>query len=201
MFAGYFPHWKRRSRAPTVFQEQVRSPFPASKQMEKGFMNTLQNTFLETLADIYDAEHQLTKALPKMAQAAENESLRAGFETHLSETESHISRLEDVFEIFGEKAKAKKCKAMQGLISEGEELIDDEAGDAALIAVAQKVEHYEIATYGSLKSWAQLLGKREAAGLLEQTLREEKATDTKLTEVAETVVNVEENQEQHARAD
>ena len=161
-------------------------------------MNTLQNTFLDTLADIYDAEHQLTKALPKMAQAAENESLRAGFERHLSETESHISRLEDVFEIFGEKAKAKKCKAMQGLITEGEELMDDEAGDAALIAAAQKVEHYEIATYGSLKSWAQLLGKREAAGLLEQTLREEKATDTKLTEVAETIVNVEESQEQHA---
>jgi len=159
-------------------------------------MSTLRETFLDGLADMYDAEKQLIKALPKMLQAAENESLRAGFETHLSETESHISRLEEVFEIFGEKPKGKNCKAMKGLIEEGEELFDDHCRDAAIIVAAQKVEHYEIASYGSLKSWAKLLGKREAAGLLDQTLREEKATDLKLTQVAESVVNIEENQEE-----
>jgi len=154
-------------------------------------MSTLREVFLDELADIYDAEHQLTKALPKMVEAAENESLKAGFENHLDETRHHISRLEEVFEIFGEKAKGKKCKAMKGLIDEGEELISDGAGDVGLIAAAQKVEHYEIAAYGSLKSWAQHLNKREAAGLLEQTLKEEKATDVKLTQVAETTINAE----------
>jgi ferritin-like metal-binding protein YciE len=161
----------------------------------------LRDTFLDGLADIYDAEKQLTKALPKMVQAAKNESLKAGFENHLTETEGHIGRLEEVFEIFGEKAKGKTCKAMKGLIAEGEELIDDDVGDAALIAAAQKVEHYEIAGYGSLKSWAKQLGKNEAIGLLEQTLKEEKATDDKLTQLAESVVNVEESQEEHARRD
>src|SRR3954465_11263819 len=115
-------------------------------------MNKLRETFLEELQDVYDAEQQLVKALPKMAKAAENDELREGFEEHLQQTEEHVSRLEQVFEQFGEKAKAKKCKAMQGLVKEGEELISDEAGDAALICAAQKVEHYEIASYGSLKS-------------------------------------------------
>jgi len=163
-------------------------------------MNTLRETFLEELADIYDAEKQLIKALPKMAEAAQDAALRAGFETHLTETEEHARRLERVFQMFGERAKGKKCKAMKGLIAEGEDLIDDEAGDAALIAAAQKVEHYEIASYGSLSSWAELLDYREATSLLDQTLSEEKATDEKLTRVAETAVNVEQKQDEHVQA-
>lgn len=149
-------------------------------------MNTLQETFLEELADIYDSEKQLTKALPKMAEAAQFEELKEAFEEHLEETKTHMERLEQVFEIFGEEAKGQKCKAMKGIIEEGEELIKDEAGDAGLICAAQKVEHYEIATYGSLLAWAEKLGKDEAARLLEETLDEEKAADEKLNNLAET---------------
>jgi ferritin-like metal-binding protein YciE len=165
------------------------------KQTTKAFMSTLRETFLDELADIYDAEKQLLKALPKMAEAAKNPELRSGFEMHLNQTEGHVNRLEQVFQVFGEKAKTKKCKAMKGLIAEGEDLISDEEGDAALICAAQKVEHYEIASYGSLRSWAQQLDQQDAARLLEQTLSEEKATDDKLTQVAENVVNLEEERE------
>jgi ferritin-like metal-binding protein YciE len=163
-------------------------------------MSTLRETFVDELADIYDAEKQLLKALPKMAKAAEHEDLREGFKMHLRETEGHVQRLEEVFEAFDEKAKGKKCKGMQGLIEEGEELIKKEEGDAALICSAQKVEHYEIAAYGSLISWAQLLGENQAARLLEETLNEEKATDVKLTEMAESAVNVEEKEEEYGRS-
>ncbi|HTL56488.1 MAG TPA: DUF892 family protein [Candidatus Limnocylindrales bacterium] len=159
-------------------------------------MNTLRETFLEELADIYDAEKQLIKALPKMVKAAENDQLREGFEEHLQQTEEHVRRVEQVFERFGEKAKAKRCKAMVGLLEEGQELIREKAGDAALICAAQKVEHYEIAAYGSLKSWAEFLDENEAAELLDETLEEEKETDQKLTEVAEDVVNEAGNQEE-----
>jgi ferritin-like metal-binding protein YciE len=158
-------------------------------------MSTLQESFFDELADIYDAEQQLLKALPKMTQAANNESLRAGFETHLRETEGHVARLEQVFQSFGKKAKGKKCKAMKGLIAEGEDLIDEDAGDAALIAAAQKVEHYEIASYGTLKAWAELLRQDQARQLFEQTLQEEEATDRKLTQVAMSV-----NPEEEAQA-
>ena len=157
-------------------------------------MSTLRETFLEELADIYDAEKQLVKALPKMAKAAQNEQLKQGFEEHLQQTQEHVQRVEQVFEHFGQKAKAKKCKAMMGLLEEGQDLIKEDAGDAALIAAAQKVEHYEIATYGSLKSWAEFLGEDDAAQLLEETLEEEKTTDDKLTEVAESVVNQQESE-------
>jgi ferritin-like metal-binding protein YciE len=152
-------------------------------------MNTLRETFLQELADIYDAEKQLVKALPKMAKAAQNDQLKQGFEEHLQQTQEHVQRLEQVFEHFGQKAKSKKCQAMIGLLAEGQELIKDDAGDAALIAAAQKVEHYEIASYGSLKSWAEVLGEGDATELLEETLEEEKTTDDKLTEIAESVVN------------
>src|SRR5215467_375850 len=110
-------------------------------------MSTLRETFLMDLADIYDAEKQLVKALPKMAKAAQNEDLREGFEEHLEQTEEHVQRAEQVFEHLGQKAKARKCKAMAGLLEEGQERIREKAGDAALIAAAQKVEHYEIAAY------------------------------------------------------
>jgi len=157
-------------------------------------MNTLRETFLEELADIYDAEKQLIQALPKVARAAEHEELRQGIEEHLEQTREHADRIEQVFEILEEKAKTRKCKAMQGLLAEGKELMDEKAGDAALICAAQKVEHYEIATYGSLVSWAKLLGEEDAANLLEETLEEEKETDERLTEIAESSINVEEAQ-------
>src|SRR5712675_1720090 len=138
-------------------------------------MESLRDVLIEELKDLYDAEKQLVKALPKMAKAADNEELKAAFESHLEETQSHVERLEEVFQIFDETAKAKKCKAMQGLVEEGQEIIDDEQGDAALICAAQKVEHYEIASYGSLRAWARLMAEEDAVELLEQTLEEEKA--------------------------
>ena len=161
-------------------------------------MSALRETFLDELADIYDAEKQLVKALPKMAKAASHEELKEGFESHLEETENHVSRLEQVFESLGEKAKGKKCKAMQGLVEEAQEMISEDEGDAALICAAQKVEHYEIATYGSLCSWARLLGENEAADILGETLEEEKATDEKLTEIAESSINLDEKEEEAA---
>jgi ferritin-like metal-binding protein YciE len=159
-------------------------------------MSGLRETFVEELKDLYDAEKQLLKALPKMAKAAENEELKAAFEQHEEETQTHVERLERVFEAFGETAKGKKCKAMQGLIEEAQDLIKEDEGDAALICAAQKVEHYEIASYGSLRAWAELLEENDALDLLEETLEEEKATDEKLTEIAETAANPEEEAEE-----
>jgi ferritin-like metal-binding protein YciE len=166
-------------------------------------MSSLRETFVTELADLYDAEKQLLKALPKMAKAASEEELKEAFQSHLEETQQHVQRLEQVFEIFEEPAKGKKCKAMQGLIAEGDELIQEKEGDAALICAAQKVEHYEIASYGSLCAWARLLEEDQAADLLEETLDEEKAADEKLTSIAETTVNAgegeEEGEEMHAQ--
>lgn len=164
-------------------------------------MSTLRETFFSTLMDTYDAEKQILKALPKMAKAAEHEDLKAGFEQHLEETEEQVRRLEQIFEMFDKKAKAKKCKGMQGLLEEGQELIKEDEGDAALICAAQKVEHYEIAAYGSLASWARLLGEEDAADLLEETLEEEKATDEKLTQAAESAINVEESEGEEGGAE
>jgi ferritin-like metal-binding protein YciE len=159
-------------------------------------MSALRETFLQELADLYNAEKQLLKALPKMAKAAEHPELQEAFEEHLEQTREHVSRLEQVFKIFGKAAKGKTCKAMEGLIEEGEELIEEEEGDAALICAAQKVEHYEIASYGSLLAWAKLLEESRAAQFLQQTLNEEKSTDKNLTELAETAINVEDNEEE-----
>jgi ferritin-like metal-binding protein YciE len=158
-------------------------------------MGELRETFIDELKDLYDAEKQLLKGLPKMAKAAENEELRTAFEEHLEVTSEQVKRLEQVFKIFGEEPKGKKCKAMQGLLEEGQELIEEEAGDAALICAAQKVEHYEIASYGSLVAWARLLDESDARELLEETLSEEKETDEKLTEIAETAANPEADEE------
>jgi len=159
-------------------------------------MSTLRETFLDELADIYDAEKQILKALPKMAQAALHEDLRHGFEEHLEQTEAQVERLEQVFEVIGEEPKGKGCKAMEGILKEGDELIKEQQGDAALICAAQKVEHYEIASYGSLQSWARILGEEEAADLLEETLDEERDTDERLTEIAESAINLDENEEE-----
>jgi ferritin-like metal-binding protein YciE len=163
-------------------------------------MNQLRETFVEQLKDLYDAEKQLVKALPKMAKAARHDELRDAFESHLHETEEHVRRLEQLFKIMDQPAKSKKCKAMQGLIEEGQETISDEEGDAALICAAQKVEHYEMAAYGCLESWAKLLGEQEAADLVGETLGEEKAADEKLTEIAEAAINSEESENEQEEA-
>jgi ferritin-like metal-binding protein YciE len=151
-------------------------------------ISNLQDLFVHELRDILDAEKQLLKALPKMAKAAESQELSAAFEEHLGVTEEQVGRLERIFEKLGMAARGKKCPGMAGLVDEGKELIDEEeAGaplDAALICAAQKVEHYEIAAYGCLVTYAQLLGMDEAVELLEETLAEEKETDEKLTVIA-----------------
>jgi ferritin-like metal-binding protein YciE len=158
-------------------------------------MSDLRELFLDELADLYSAEKQLLKALPKMAKAASSDDLRQAFEEHLTQTEEHVSRLEQVFEAFDKPAKAKTCKAMQGLVEEGDEVIKDYKGeaacDAALICAAQKVEHYEIASYGTLCTWAEVLEVGDALDLLQQTLEEEKETDERLTELAESSSNME----------
>jgi len=151
-------------------------------------MKDLTELFLEELADIHDAEKQLIKALPKMAEAANAPELQSAFEDHLEQTQEHVKRVEEVFGIFEAKPKSKKCEAMAGLIEEAQDVMKEEATpavmDAALIAAAQKVEHYEIATYGCLRTWAEILGKDEALDLLEETLNEEKDADESLTDIA-----------------
>jgi ferritin-like metal-binding protein YciE len=153
--------------------------------------NQLKELYVEELRDIYNAENQLIKALPKMAKASTSDELRAGFEEHLEQTKGHAQRLEQIFSALGEKPSGKKCKGMEGLIEEGKEMIEDdldgEAKDAGLISAAQRVEHYEIAAYGCVRTYAKILGEEEAASLLEQTLEEEKETDQKLTELAENI--------------
>jgi ferritin-like metal-binding protein YciE len=156
-------------------------------------MESLEDLMQDELKDIYDAEKQLTKALPKLARKASNDQLREALEQHLQETEGHIERLDQVFELLGLPARGKKCEGMKHLIDEGNDMISDadEEGtrDAVMIASAQKVEHYEIASYGTLRTWASLLGKNDVATLLEETLEEEKQADAKLTGIAESFVN------------
>jgi ferritin-like metal-binding protein YciE len=156
--------------------------------------NELKELYIDELRDLYDAENKLVKALPKLAKAASSDQLRSGFEEHLEQTQGHVARLEEIFDALGEKPTGKKCAGMAGLVKEGEEIMDEdfspEVMDAALISAAQRVEHYEIAAYGCVSSWAQLLGESEANALLEKTLEEEKETDHKLTELSEEI-NVE----------
>jgi ferritin-like metal-binding protein YciE len=151
-------------------------------------MNRLKHLYIEELRDLYSAETQLVKALPKMANAASSKDLRAGFEEHLGQTKEHVARLEKILKALGESAKGKKCKGMEGLIKEGSEMIEEdpvpEELDAGLISAAQRVEHYEIAGYGCVSTYAKLLGEDEAASLLKLTLEEEKETDKKLTQLA-----------------
>ena len=157
-------------------------------------LNNLNDLLIDQLKDLYNAESQLTKALPKMMKAAKNTELRKAFETHLAQTEEHVNRLEKVFQSLGEKAKGKTCHAMKGLIEEGAEAIKEDAEpsvkDAALIAAAQRVEHYEIAAYGTVRRYAEQLGQKEAANLLNKTLQEEGDTDKLLTKIAEAHVNI-----------
>jgi ferritin-like metal-binding protein YciE len=157
-------------------------------------LGSLEELFQEQLQDLYDAEHQILKALPKMITAASSPELKRAFEAHLQQTQGQVRRLEQVFDQIGAKAQGKTCVAMQGLISEGEELMsmraDPTVMDAGLIAAGQRVEHYEIAGYGCLRTWALQLGLTQAAQLLQQTLNEEEQTDKQLTQIAERAVNV-----------
>ncbi len=157
--------------------------------------NSLEDLFVDQIQDLYNAEQQLTAALPKMAAAAHSPALRAAFEQHLRETQGQIARLERVFQILGRKAEGKTCQAMTGLVAEGSEVIsakgDPDVKDAALIAAAQRVEHYEIAGYGTVATYAEMLGRMQDHQLLGETLREEKMTDEKLNSLAKTVVNPE----------
>ncbi len=149
----------------------------------------LKELYMDELRDLYNAEQQLIKALPKMAKAADSDDLRSGFEEHLEQTKGHAKRIEQIFQALGESPKGKKCAGIEGIIEEGGEVMDEgyegAVMDAALITAAQRVEHYEIAAYGSVHAFATLMGESEAADLLEQTLNEEKETDQKLTQLSE----------------
>jgi ferritin-like metal-binding protein YciE len=154
---------------------------------------TLDDLFYETLKDIYYAERQIAKALPKMARAAQDDKLKTAFQAHKEETEGQIDRLKQVFELIGKRAQGKTCDAIEGIISEAEEIMDEFKGtaalDAGLLAAAQAVEHYEISRYGTLRAWAKQLGLKDAVSLLEETLAEESKTDELLTGLAESAVN------------
>jgi len=165
-------------------------PIPEDKMATA---KTLEDLFLDTLKDIYYAEKQILKALPKMARAAQSEDGKKGFLQHRDETQGHVERLEQIFELIGKPARGKTCEAIQGIIAEANEIIEDFDGsialDAGLISSAQAVEHYEMARYGTLIAWAKQLGLDEAAALLQQTLAEEEATDKKLTKLALSAAN------------
>jgi len=158
-------------------------------------LKSLRDLFVEELKDLYSAENQLIKALPKMAKGANTPELQEAFQEHLEQTREHAARLEKIFEQLEAKSRGKKCKAMEGLIEEGKEILQEdgepEVRDAAIIAAAQRVEHYEIAGYGCARTFATILGENEAAELLGQTLDEEKETDAKLTELAMNSINLE----------
>ena len=156
-------------------------------------LDTLQKLYTEELRDLYNAENQLLKALPKMAKAASSEELKDAFEKHLEQTKGHVERLEQVFKELDERPKGKICRAMKGLIQEGSEILeqdgDESVRDAGIIVAAQKVEHYEIAGYGSARTFAHLLGQNKAAELLQTTLDEESETNELLTRLAESIIN------------
>ncbi len=157
-------------------------------------MKTLEDLFLDSLADMYYAEKQLTKALPKMAKTATHEDLRAAFESHLAETKGHVMKVEEVFQAFDKMPKSKKCPAILGIIKEADEIASENKKsptiNAALIFAGQKAEHYEIASYGGLRDWAKLLGNENAANLIDEILDQEKAADVKLSELAEEHCNL-----------
>jgi ferritin-like metal-binding protein YciE len=182
------------NRLPAISPANGNKQFFKAKGATMPKTTTMDQLFLDEIRDLYDAEKQLTKALPKMAKAASSDDLRMAFEGHLEETQGHVKRLEEIFEALGEKGAGKKCTAMQGLIKEGDELMEmDQSAlrDAGLIAAAQKVEHYEISGYGSARTHAQLIGNSEAVSLLDETLSEEKEADRKLNDLAENTINSE----------
>ena len=161
-------------------------------------LDSLQKLYIEELRDLYNAENQLVKALPKMAKHASHQELKQAFEDHLEQTKEHVERLDEIFKRLDERPTGKTCKGMKGLIEEGSEILekdgDESVLDAALIGAAQRVEHYEIAGYGTVRTFANMLGENEAAELLQQTLQEEEETDKKLTELAESSINLQATQ-------
>jgi ferritin-like metal-binding protein YciE len=163
--------------------------------------STLHDAFIDELRDAYDAEKQLTKALPKLAKAASSSELRSVFEKHLEETRGHVTRLEQVFESIDEPAKSKHCEGIAGIVEEGKSILDEDfqgtTMDACLVAAGQRAEHYEMAAYGTLVAWARAMGHVEAADLLQQTLEEEKAADRKLSALAEDGINQDAAEEAH----
>jgi len=167
-------------------------------------MESLQDLFVDQLRDLYNAENQLVKALPKMAKSSDSEELKNAFMGHLEETKGHVERLEQIFEKLGAKPGGKICKAMKGLVEEGSEMMEEDAEppvmDAGLIAAAQRIEHYEMAGYGCVRNYAKLLGETEAAKLLQQTLDEEMAADKKLTRLADQSINARANHPSGAHA-
>lgn len=180
------PNTKTPAKKAATSKNQQQAPGQGNSQLDKYFTDSLK--------DIYWAEKQLTKTLPKMQKAATTEELKNAIEDHLVQTEEHVTRLEQVFEIIGKKAQAKKCEAMEGLVKEGDSIVEEtEDGsmtrDVGIIMAAQKVEHYEIATYGSLVQLAKVMGYDDAADILQQTLEEEKQTDAGLTDIAENNIN------------
>ena len=189
------PHWPDLLTLAQLLQEphqqqpRRRSSSPIIKTMSK--LNSLKDLLIHELKDLHSAESQLVKALPKLAQAASDQALKSAFEQHLGETEEHVTRIEGIMENLGASPNGKSCKAMQGLIAEGEEIIKEEAEpavkDAALIVAAQKVEHYEIAAYGSARAMAEALGFDDIVGTLDTTLEEEGSTDQSLTALAEDI--------------
>lgn len=177
-----------------------------TKETKNPALESLEGLYLDQLRDIYSAENQLIKALPKMAKAAQSEELKMEFEEHLEQTKTHAERLEQIFEELGEKPGREKCEAMEGLVKEGAEAIQkDEENpaikDVGLIAAAQRVEHYEIAAYGTVRTFAEKLGYSDAVDLLQQTLDEEAETDTKLTEISETLLGEDFAQESEEDSD
>ncbi len=176
---------------------QIQIDYKTLNKNEKRIMklDTLQKLYTNELRDLYNAEHQLLKALPKMAKAASSEELKGAFEKHLEQTKSHVKRLEQVFEELDEKPKGRTCRAMKGLIEEGSEILREDGEesilDASIIVAAQKVEHYEIAGYGSVRTFAHLLGQNKAAELLQTTLNEESETNELLNRLAESTINPE----------
>jgi ferritin-like metal-binding protein YciE len=154
-------------------------------------VENLDELLVDELKDIYSAEKQITKALPKLAKGAQSPELRKAFESHLEETKGHVERLDQIFEILGKSSRGKMCHGMEGLLEEGSEMLEEnekgEVRDAGLIAAAQRVEHYEMAAYGSVRAFAKLLKQNEIVELLEQTLEEEKAADEKLTSISEQI--------------
>lgn len=181
-------------------QSSPRSRYTTSP---KQGMQTLNELFEEIVRDIYYAEKKILKALPKMAKKASSEALSAAFEAHLEETEGQVERLEQVFEMLGKSARGKTCSAIDGIIEEAEEVMKeaktDTVRDAAMLAAAQAVEHYEISRYGTLKSWAEKLGMTDAVKLLDETLEQKKATDVKLSDLAESEINIEAGEQEAER--
>jgi ferritin-like metal-binding protein YciE len=174
-----------------------RRPNNKTRKIEQGdsfmSMDSLRDLYVDQLKDLYNAENQLVKALPKMAKKASAPELKRAFQDHWEQTKTHVNRLEQIFKGLGEKPTGKTCKAMKGLVEEGKEVIDEDGDDsvlnAALIGAAQRVEHYEIASYGVARTFASLLGESDASSVLQQTLEEEGETDKKLTKLAEGIIN------------